>query len=80
MQLMVCHSGAGYRPALAQSAQGLASSDASSTSEGYRMLNYVGYQQGDSMLTLYPTILIVLCIQIDSILGSGMSSVVLHMI
>ena len=77
---MVCHSGAECRPALAQSAQGLASLDLSSTSEGYRMLNYVGWQQGDSMLTLYPTILVVLCIQSCSILDSCMPSVVLHMI
>ena len=44
------------------------------------MLNYVGYQQDDSILILDPTILVVLCIQIDSILDSGMPSVVLRML
>ena len=77
---MVCHSGAGYRPALAQSAQGLASLGVSPTSEVYQMLNYVGCRQDGPMLTLYPTILVVLCIQIDSILDSGMPSVVLRML
>ena len=80
MQLMVSHSGAGCRPALAQSAQGLASLDLSSTSVLCQTLNYVGYQQDDSILILYPTILVVLCIQSCSTLDSGMPSVVLRMI
>jgi len=80
MQLMVCRSGGGCRPALAQSAQGLASLDVSSTFVGYQTLNYVGYQQGDSTLILYPTILVVLCIQSCSTLDSDMPSVVLRML